>query len=145
VYKRQAAALARSVLAHGDPLPPPACVVLGGETTVTVRGHGRGGRNQELALAAALALEGLDGVSVMALATDGSDGPTDSSGAVVDGGTAAEIRARGIDPVRALLENDAYPALAAAGAHLLTGPTGTNVNDLLVVLAGTAAGRALPG
>ena len=142
---RVAAALARSVLAHGDPLPPPACVVLGGETTVTVRGHGRGGRNQELALAAALALEGLDGVSVMALATDGSDGPTDSSGAVVDGGTAAEIRARGIDPVRALLENDAYPALAAAGAHLLTGPTGTNVNDLLVVLAGTAAGRALPG
>jgi hydroxypyruvate reductase len=137
---RVAVALGRGVLAHGDPVGPPACLVLGGETTVTVRGQGRGGRNQELALAAALALEGVEGVSVMALATDGSDGPTDSSGAVVDGGTAAAIRARGIDPGLALRENDAYPALAAAGAHLLTGPTGTNVNDLLVVLVGTATG-----
>ena len=133
---RVAAALGRGVLAHADPVAPPACLVLGGETTVTVRGSGRGGRNQELALAAALALAGVEGISVMALATDGSDGPTDSSGAIVDGETAAAIRARGIDPVRALLENDAYPALEAAGVQLHTGPTGTNVNDLLVVLAG---------
>jgi hydroxypyruvate reductase len=137
---RVAAALGQGVLAHGDPVGPPACLVLGGETTVTVRGQGRGGRNQELALAAALALDGIEGISVMALATDGSDGPTDSSGAIVDGGTVAAIRAGGIDPASALRENDAYPALAAAGAHLLTGPTGTNVNDLLVVLAGTAPG-----
>jgi len=133
---RVVAALGLGVLAEGDPLPAPACLVLGGETTVTVRGNGRGGRNQELALAAALALDGVDGVSVMALATDGSDGPTDSSGALVDGTTAAAIRAAGIDPSAALAENDAYPALEAAGAQLKTGPTGTNVNDLYVVLAG---------
>jgi len=133
---RVVAALARGVLAHGDPLAPPACLVLGGETTVTVRGAGRGGRNQELALAAALALEGIDGVSVMALATDGSDGPTDSSGAVVDGATAAAIRRAGVDPHAALAGNDAYPALEAGGAQLRTGPTGTNVNDLTVVLVG---------
>lgn len=131
---RVVAALGRGVLAHGDPLPPPAALVFGGETTVTVRGNGRGGRNQELALAAALALEGIDGISVMALATDGSDGPTDSSGAIVDGATAAAIRAAGLDPVAALATNDAYPALAAGGAQLVTGPTGTNVNDLTVVL-----------
>ena len=117
-------------------MPPPACLVLGGETTVTVRGNGRGGRNQELALAAALALEGIDGISVMALATDGSDGPTDSSGAIVDGATAGAIRAAGLDPAAALAANDAYPALAAAGSQLKTGPTGTNVNDLTVVLVG---------
>ncbi|MCL4810377.1 MAG: glycerate kinase, partial [Thermoanaerobaculia bacterium] len=76
---------------------------------------------------------------------DGSDGPTDSSGAVVDGGTVAAIRAGGVDPAAALRGNDAYAALAAAGAHLLTGPTGTNVNDLLVVLAGTATGSRRPG
>ena len=133
---RVVAALGRGVLAHGDPVPPPACLVLGGETTVTVRGSGRGGRNQELALAAALALEGTDGISVMAPATDGSDGPTDSPGAIVDGATAAAIRAAGLDPAAALAENDAYAALAAAGAQLLTGPTGTNVNDLTVVLVG---------
>ncbi len=136
-FARVAVALGRGVLAHGDPVAAPACLVLGGETTVTVRGNGRGGRNQELALAAALALEGLEGVSVMALATDGSDGPTDSSGAVADGTTASAIRAAGIDPAAALLDNDAYPALDAAGAQLRTGPTGTNVNDLTVVLVRT--------
>ncbi len=131
---RVVAALGRGLLAHGDPLPPPACLVLGGETTVTVRGNGRGGRNQEVALAAALALEGVDGISVMALATDGSDGPTDSSGAIVDGATAGAIRAAGLDPAAALAANDAYPALEIAGAQLRTGPTGTNVNDLTVLL-----------
>lgn len=131
---RVVAALGRGVLAHGDPVAPPACLVLGGETTVTVRGAGRGGRNQELALAAALALDGVESVSVMALATDGSDGPTDSSGAIVDGTSAGAIRAAGIDPAAALATNDAYPALEGAGAQLRTGPTGTNVNDLTVVL-----------
>ena len=129
-----AAALAKGVRSHGDPVAAPACLVLGGETTVTVRGAGLGGRNQELALAAALALEGVEGVSVMALATDGSDGPTDASGAVVDGETAREIRAAGLDPAAALLENDSYRALDAAGALLRTGATGTNVNDLLFIL-----------
>ena len=131
---RVAAALARSARVHGDPLSPPACLVWGGETTVTVRGQGKGGRNQELALAAALALEGVPDVLLMALATDGTDGPTDAAGAIVDGGTAARARALGLDPLAALANNDAYPLLDAVGALLRTGPTGTNVNDLLVIL-----------
>ncbi len=131
---RVAAGLARGILVHGDPLPPPACLVLGGETTVTVRGTGRGGRNQELALAAALALEHLPDVAMMALATDGTDGPTDAAGAIVDGETLQHARAAGFDPYLALEHNDAYPLLDAAGALLRTGPTGTNVNDLLVIV-----------
>jgi hydroxypyruvate reductase len=131
---RVAAALARSARVHGDPLSPPACLVWGGETTVTVRGQGKGGRNQELALAAALALEGVPDVLLMALATDGTDGPTDAAGAIVDGGTAARARALGLDPLAALANNDAYPLLSAVGDLLHTGPTGTNVNDLLVIL-----------
>ncbi len=133
---RVAAALARSVRAHGDPLPAPACLVWGGETTVTVRGRGQGGRNQELGLAAALALEGVPDVLLLALATDGTDGPTDAAGGLVDGDTARQMRAAGVDPAVALADNDAYPALAAAGALVRTGPTGTNVNDLLVLLIG---------
>ena len=129
-----AAAVARGIRTHGDPLPPPACVVWGGETTVTVRGSGKGGRNQELALAAAAGLQGLDGVMLMALATDGTDGPTDAAGAVIDGKTAKRLRAAGWSIPTVLQQNDAYPALAAVGALLRTGPTGTNVNDVLVVL-----------
>ena len=109
----------------------------GGPVIVGVDGSDNAQR--ALALAAALALDGLEGISVMALATDGSDGPTDSSGAIVDGSTAAAIRAGGIDPVAAVGNNDAYPALCAAGAQLFTGPTGTNVNDLYVILAGAPA------
>lgn len=131
---RFAAALARGVKAHSHPVPPPACLVWGGETTVTVRGAGRGGRNQELALAAAIALEGLPGVTLMALATDGTDGPTDAAGAIVDGETARRAREAGLDPLAALDENDSYPLLDRVGALMRTGPTGTNVNDLLVLL-----------
>ncbi len=131
-----AAALAKGVRAHGDPLSPPACLVWGGETTVTIRGRGKGGRNQELALAAALALEGWPGVLVMALATDGTDGPTDGAGAVVTGETVARARAMGLDPWAALEDNDSYPFFDALGDLLRTGPTGTNVNDLLFVLVG---------
>jgi len=129
-----AAALMRSVRTYGEPLPPPACLLWGGETTVTVRGNGKGGRNQELALAAALALEGLPDVALLALATDGTDGPTDAAGAIVDGATAGRARSLGLDLHAALRDNDAYPALAALEALLRLGPTGTNVNDLLVML-----------
>lgn len=129
-----AAALMRSVRTYGEPLPPPACLLWGGETTVTVRGNGKGGRNQELALAAALALEGLPDVALLALATDGTDGPTDAAGAIVDGATAGRARTLGLDLHAALRDNDAYPALAALEALLRLGPTGTNVNDLLVML-----------
>jgi len=129
-----AAALAKGVRTHGDPLSPPACLVWGGETTVTIRGEGKGGRNQELALAAALALDGWPGVLVMALATDGTDGPTDAAGAVVSGETAARARTLGLDPRAALEANDSYPFFDALGDLIRTGPTGTNVNDLLFVL-----------
>jgi hydroxypyruvate reductase len=114
----------------------PACLVCGGETTVTVRGGGRGGRNQELALAAALALEasGDPSVRIAAIATDGQDGPTDAAGAVVDAGTCGRARAAGVDPEAALEDNDAYAALDAAGALVRTGPTRTNVADLAFVL-----------
>jgi len=129
-----AAALAKGVHAHGDPLPPPACLVWGGETTVTIRGEGKGGRNQELALAAALALEGWPGILVMALATDGTDGPTDAAGAIATGETVARARALGLDPRAALEANDSYPFFDALSDLLRTGPTGTNVNDLLFIL-----------
>jgi hydroxypyruvate reductase len=99
-----------------------------------VRGQGKGGRNQELALAAALEIAGLENVALMALATDGTDGPTDAAGAIVDGKTLKRAEALGKDPVAALKDNDAYPFLDAVGALLRTGPTGTNVNDLLVIL-----------
>jgi glycerate 2-kinase len=128
------AALAKSIRAHGDPVQPPACLVWGGETTVTVRGKGKGGRNQELALAAALALEGLPDVALLALATDGTDGPTDAAGAIVDGRTVEIARASGWDPAATLADNNAYPLLDAVGALLRTGPTGTNVNDITVLL-----------
>ncbi len=132
---RVLAGLAKEEAACGRPLPRPACLVLGGETTVTVRGAGRGGRNQELALAAALALDGWPDVMVVALATDGVDGPTDAAGAIVNGETAARARAAGLDPGAHLARNDAYPLLTALGALIITGPTGTNVNDLAFVLA----------
>ena len=133
---RVAAALAKGMRAHADPLLPPACLVWGGETTVTMRGEGKGGRNQELALAAALALDGWPGILMMALATDGTDGPTDGAGAVVTGETVARARALGLDARSALEANDSYPFFDALGDLLRTGPTGTNVNDLLFTLVG---------
>jgi hydroxypyruvate reductase len=131
---RVLAALAKEEACAGHPLPLPACLVLGGETTVTVRGPGRGGRNQEVALGAALALEGWENVLVATLATDGTDGPTDAAGAFADGSTVARARALGLDPTDHLARNDAYPFFSALGDLILTGPTGTNVNDLAFVL-----------
>ena len=132
---RVAAALAKEMAYHDRPAPRPACLVWGGETTVTVRGAGRGGRNQELALAAALALDGAPGVLLVALGTDGTDGPTDAAGAVVTGETAARARAIGLDPAAHLADNNAYPFFDALDDLLRTGPTGTNVNDLLFLFA----------
>ena len=107
-------------------------LVAGGETTVTVRGQGQGGRNQELALAAALEIDGRDGVCVAALATDGSDGVTAAAGGIVDGTTAASARRAGIDPAAALSDNDSHAAMRASGDLLVTGPTRTNVADAYV-------------
>ena len=132
---RVVAAVAREEVQRDRPLPKPACVLLGGETTVTVRGRGRGGRNQELTLAAALGIEGLGAVLVASFASDGRDGPTDAAGALADGSTTQRARALGLDPRRYLEENDSYAFFDALGDLVRTGPTGTNVNDLVLVLA----------
>lgn len=120
----------REKLAPGERL----CLVSGGETTVRVTGKGKGGRNQELALAFARAIEGERGITFLSAGTDGIDGPTDAAGGVVDGGTATRARAAGLDPDRFLTDNDAYTLLDACGGLLKTGPTGTNVMDLQIAL-----------
>lgn len=130
-----AGALAKELLLRGHPLPLPACLILGGETTVTVRGRGTGGRCQEAALSAALAIAGLPRALVVALATDGSDGPTDASGGIVDGRTLERAGEKGLDARAALANNDSYALLRDVGDLLVTGPTNTNVNDLLFVFA----------
>lgn len=129
---RLLAALAKEVQASGNPIPAPACLILGGETTVQLGSNpGKGGRNQEAALAAALALQGSKGITVVSLATDGTDGPTDSAGAMADGGTVARGAAAGLSAADHLGRHDAYPYLVASHDLLRTGPTQTNVNDLL--------------
>jgi len=128
------AAVIREVLETGNPVPPPCALVSGGEATVTIRGEGTGGPNQEFALALAAELEGVKGWAAFAVDTDGNDGPTDAAGGSVTGATAGAIRENGVDPEEALANNDAYAALKAGGALLVTGPTGTNVNDLRVAL-----------
>lgn len=120
----------------GRPLSQPACLVLGGETTVTLRGDGKGGRNQELALAAALSLAGWEGVLIASLATDGTDGPTDAAGAFADGSTAERAAQLGLDAEAYLNRNDSYHFFQKLGDLLITGPTNTNVNDLILVFAG---------
>ena len=109
-------------------------LIAGGETVVRVEGSGLGGRNQELALAAAQGLCGLGDTALFSLGSDGTDGPTDAAGGYVDGETAALLEARGIDAYAALQNNDAYHALQAVGGLIVTGPTGTNVNDVTVLL-----------
>lgn len=122
--------LARGAVA---PQARPACLLAGGETTVTVHGRGRGGRSQELALAAAIALEGDGGVVLLAAGTDGADGPTDAAGAFADGATLARARALGISAGAALADNDAHGFFAREGGLLRTGATGTNVRDLVLI------------
>ncbi len=128
------AAIAREVRASGRPLSPPCAIVLGGETVVHVTGDGRGGRNQEMALSVALELEGPDRFAFLAIGSDGTDGPTDAAGGIVDGGSAKRIRAKGGNPRELLESNDSYAALGLSKDLIITGPTGTNVNDLALLL-----------
>jgi len=128
------AALAKEIARYGQPLTRPACLILGGETTVTVTGSGKGGRNQEIALSAALALDGWEDILVAALGTDGTDGPTDAAGAIITGETAALAQEQGLDPRGYLDRNGSYELLSALGSLIVTGPTGTNTNDLVFVL-----------
>jgi hydroxypyruvate reductase len=129
------AEILREVIASGNPIQTPACILSGGETTVTVHGRGKGGRNQEFALAAAIEMNGLPRSVVLAAGTDGTDGPTDAAGGSVDGMTYAEALAIGLSPADALKNNDSYRVLDAIGGLVKTGSTGTNVMDLNVMLA----------
>ena len=128
------AALAREIAVRNRPFKKPVVLLSGGETTVTLRGKGRGGRNGEFLLALAIALDGVEGVSALAGDTDGIDGSEDNAGAFVDGTTARRMREAGIDPQAALANNDAYTAFEAIGELFITGPTGTNVNDFRAVI-----------
>jgi glycerate 2-kinase len=130
---RYLSSIAREIIASGNPLPRPACLIAGGETTVTIRGNGMGGRNQELALGAVDGLAGLEGIALVTLATDGGDGPTDAAGAVVTGASFDRARRLGLSPDTYLARNDAYHFFEILGDLLKPGPTQTNVNDLALV------------
>lgn len=128
------AAIAREILASGAPVPRPACVISGGETTVTIRGDGKGGRNQEFALAGALEIADLPGVCLLSGGTDGTDGPTDAAGAVADGETLSHGARAGLSALDFLDRNDSYHYFEPLGDLLMTGPTNTNVMDVRLVL-----------
>jgi len=127
-------AIAREVISSANPIAPPACLLFGGETTVTLHGDGKGGRNQEYALSAAMALDGQDHILVLAGGTDGTDGPTDAAGAVADGATMSRARAKGLSPRDYLRRNDSYNFFKNLDDLLITGPTRTNVMDLYMAL-----------
>ncbi len=130
---RMHAAIAREVALRGRPFARPVVILSGGETTVTLRGKGRGGRNSEFLLSFALAAEGV-GCAALAADTDGIDGSEDNAGAFADGGSMARLRGLGHDPAALLAGNDAYTAFAALGDLFEPGPTGTNVNDFRAIL-----------
>lgn len=127
---RYLAALAREQYAHQQNQ----AFICGGETVVKVTGTGRGGRNQEIALSAAAGIAGLRDTAIFSFSSDGTDGPTDAAGGFVDGNTVTRLRQCGLDPVVSLSNHDSYHALKKIGALLQTGPTGTNVNDLSILL-----------
>src|SRR5574341_232415 len=139
---RMHAALAREVRSSGNPVRPPACLISGGETTVTLRGAGLGGRNQEFVLAAALDIAGLGPVAVLSGGTDGTDGPTDAAGAIADSATIARAEKLGLDPKKSLAENDSYHFFEKLGDLLKTGPTGTNVMDVRLILVRSLLSQA---
>ena len=128
------AAIAKEILSSGNPIKRPACVISGGETTVIIHGKGKGGRNQEFSLAAAMDIHGLGNVVVLSGGTDGTDGPTDTAGAIADGTTISRARKLGLNPDHYLHENDSYHFFEALNDLIITGPTYTNVMDLRVVL-----------
>ncbi|MDZ7637405.1 MAG: glycerate kinase [Bryobacterales bacterium] len=127
---RMLVAMAREAQRTGRPAKAPLCLLAGGETVVTLRGDGKGGRNQEFALAAALAARGIENICVMAGGTDGTDGPTNAAGAIVTGGSVARGQAAGLSAEASLANNDSYSYFSRTGELIETGPTGTNVMDL---------------
>jgi hydroxypyruvate reductase len=129
------AAVLQQIASSGHPVPRPACIVVGGETTVTIQGGGLGGRNQEIALSAVSELESLQDVALITLATDGGDGPTDAAGAVATGNTLQRARSMGLDPEDYLNRNDSYHFFDQLDDLIRTGPTLTNVNDIAILIA----------
>lgn len=128
------AAIAKEIRSSGRPLKPPACIISGGETTVTIHGQGLGGRNQEFTLAAAQQIDGLENVIILSGGTDGTDGPTDAAGALADGTTIARAKTAGLDAAKVLANNDSYHFFDRLGDLIKTGPTGTNVADVRIIL-----------
>ncbi len=128
------AEIARDIRLYGNPIPPPACLLAGGEPTVQIRGRGTGGRAQEFSLAAAHELVGLENIAVAGFGTDGTDGPTEVAGAMVDGMTIKRAQQIGIDPFKMLQTHNSYHFFKTVGGHIRTGPTGTNVNDIYLAL-----------
>lgn len=131
-------AIGKEILESGGPVTAPACVIAGGETTVTVRGNGKGGRNQELVLAGAIHLSGWEGTVLFSGGTDGTDGPTDAAGAIADAETIARAESAGLSAIESLKNNDAYHFFKPLGDLVMTGPTGTNVADVAFVMVGEA-------
>ena len=131
------AAIAREVAAKDRPFVAPVVILSGGETTVTLRGAGKGGRNSEFLLSFAKEIDGSHGISALAADTDGIDGSEENAGAFADGGTAAAMRRAGVDPAQALARNDAWSAFDAVDGLFVPGPTGTNVNDFRAILVGS--------
>lgn len=130
------AAIAREVAGRDRPFSKPVVILSGGETTVTLRGKGKGGRNTEFLLSLAAAIDGIDGITALSADTDGIDGSQDNAGAFAGAASAAQMRAQGIDPLVCLASNDAWSAFNAIGELFVTGPTGTNVNDFRAVFVG---------
>jgi hydroxypyruvate reductase len=128
--------IAKEVMNSGNPVSPPACVIAGGETTVTITGKGQGGRNQELSLAAAIAIKNMENVVILSGGTDGTDGPTDAAGGIVDGTTIDRAQKLNIKAATYLKNNDSYHFLKKVGDLLITGPTNTNVMDIHIILVG---------
>ena len=127
-------AVAKEVISSGNPIPRPACILSGGETTVIIKGKGLGGRNQEFALAGAVEISGVEKVVLLSGGTDGTDGPTDASGALADHTTVHRAKTMGLNPKAHLENNDAYPFFQKLGDLLITGPTHTNVMDVRIIL-----------
>lgn len=130
------ASIAKSIIEKNHPVPRPACVISGGETTVTIRGKGLGGRNQEFALASAIEIKELNDAVILSGGTDGTDGPTDAAGAFADGTTLNRAETLGLDANSFLAENDSYNFFQKLGDLLVTGPTFTNVMDLQLIMVG---------
>jgi glycerate 2-kinase len=131
------AAIAKEIVASGRPAKAPACLISGGETTVTLHGNGLGGRNQEFVLSAAIDLAGLKNVVVLSGGTDGTDGPTDAAGAIADGHTVSRAKELNLDPGKFLAENNSYHFFEQLGDLVITGPTNTNVMDVRFLIVGT--------